>query len=183
MTRKARASPDRRHAAAASVETPSARAPRTLRGPGSHCALGRKNCFESSEVLRAADGEVPGQDLVANLEERGILPGRRSVTPVRWMRGCSAGGKSSDASGENAAASRGAVFAVGPQRRQRRRGVLAQLLIHELHPGPGTARQTGSARRAARWSARNAPCDRPAYSSPTRTGPRATTAPARPPTA
>ena len=48
-----------------------------------------------------------------------------------------------------------------------------------ISSGSETAWRTGSARRAARLSARSGPCGRPASSSPGRTGPRAVAPPAR----
>ena len=69
--------------------------------------------LEATEVLRAVDGEVAGLDLVAHLEKQRALP--------------------APTVGHAVAASRRAVFAVDPQRRQGRRSALA-LLVDELHP-------------------------------------------------
>ena len=85
-----------------------------------------------------------GLDLVAHLEEQRAR--RRSVTPSWRMSGCSAAAaKSSGASVGPPAAPGRAGFAVGPQRRQRRRRALA-LLVDELHPAqkrPGEPAQPG----------------------------------------
>ena len=95
---------------------------------------GQEEGLEAAEVLRALDGEVAGLELVAHLEEQRALPAsavRHAVAADerlqrRWR-------EVERHIGRQAAAPRRAVFAVGPQRRQRRRGVLG-LLVDELHP-------------------------------------------------
>ena len=107
---------------------------------------GQEERLEPAEVLRAVDGEVAGLDLVAHLEEQRALPaaavGHAVVADERLQRRrCEV----ERCVGRWAAASRRAVFAVGPQRRQRRRRSLA-LLVDELHPAqkrPGELAQPG----------------------------------------
>ena len=95
---------------------------------------GQEEGLEAAEVLRALDGEVAGLELVAHLEEQRALPAaavRHAVAAdERLQRRWS---EVQRHIGRQAAAPRRAVFAVGPQRRQRRRGALA-LLVDELHP-------------------------------------------------
>ena len=134
---------------------------------------GEEERLEPAEVLRAIDGEVAGLDLVADLEEQRALPAaavRHAVMAderVQRRRG-----EVERRMGRNAAAPRRAVFAVGPQCRQRRRRP-PRPARRRTSSCSETARRTGSARRAARPSARSGPCGRPASSSPGRTGPRA----------
>ena len=106
---------------------------------------GQEERLEPAEVLRAVDGEVAGLDLVAHLEEQRALPAaavRHAVMAderVQRRRG-----EVERRMGRNAAAPRRAVFAVGPQRRQRRRPLA--LLVDELHPAqkwPGELAQPG----------------------------------------
>ena len=107
---------------------------------------GEEERLEPAEVLRAVDGEVAGLDLVADLEEQRALPAasvRHAVVADEWLQ--RRRGEFERRMGRNAAASRRAVFAVGPQRRQRRRRPLA-LLVDELHPAqkwPGELAQPG----------------------------------------
>ena len=107
---------------------------------------GEEERLEPAEVLRAIDGEVAGLDLVADLEEQRALPAaavRHAVMAderVQRRRG-----EVERRMGRNAAAPRRAVFAVGPQCRQRRRRPPA-LLVDELHPAqkrPGELAQPG----------------------------------------
>ena len=135
-------------------------------------AAGRKNASNRPKFLRAVDGEVAGLDLVAHLEEQRALPAaavRHAVLADERLQ--RRRGEVERRMGRNAAASRRAVFAVGPTspRPARRRTSSCS----------ETARRTGSARRAARPSARSGPSGRPASSSPGRTGPRAAPPPAR----
>ena len=83
---------------------------------------------------RSGHGEVAGPDLVAHLEEQRALPaptvGHAVAADERLQRRRR---EVERCVGRDAAASRRAVFAVDPQRRQGRRGALA-LLVDELHP-------------------------------------------------
>ena len=95
---------------------------------------GQEERLEPAEVLCAVDGEVAGLDLVAHLEEQRALPAaavRHAVTTDERLQRCRR--EVERRIGRHAAASGRAVFAVGPQRRQRRRRSLA-LLVDELHP-------------------------------------------------
>ena len=117
--------------------------------------------LEAAEVLRAVDGEVAGLDLVAHLEEQRALPAptvghavaadERLPRRRREVERCV---------GRDAAATRRAVFAVDPQRRQGRRGALA-LFVDELHPAQKRCGETGS---APAW--RSAVCSKRAFRSP-----------------
>ena len=132
---------------------------------------GEEERLEPAEVLRAVDGEVAGLDLVADLEEQRALPAaavrHAVVADERLQRRRS---EVERRLGRNAAASRRAVFAVGPQAASATPPRPARRRTSSCSQ---TARRTGSARRAARPSARTGPCGRPASSSPGRTGPRA----------
>ncbi len=82
---------------------------------------GQEERLEPAEVLRAVDGEVAGLDLIAHLEEQRALPAAAVRHAVMADERLQRRRREVERRiGRHAAAPRRAVFAVGPQRRQRR---------------------------------------------------------------